>query len=188
MPRQANQEHLTDLPPRQARFVAEYLIDLNGKRAAIRAGYSPRSAEVTASKLLRNPKVRARVKKQATDALERVQLRAEDVLRAICRIALADPGRLYDPNGNMIPIWALTPEDAAMIAGFEVEETERGQVVKVRFHDKIEALRLAARYLGLLTKRVEVADTTALIKRLHEGRARVATAKRARDQARASVN
>ena len=46
------------LTPKQARFVEEYLIDLNGKQAAIRAGYSPGTAEVQASRLLRNAKVR----------------------------------------------------------------------------------------------------------------------------------
>lgn len=45
------------LTPRQRRFVDEYLLDLNGKQAAIRAGYSPKTAEVLASQTLRNPKV-----------------------------------------------------------------------------------------------------------------------------------
>ncbi len=40
---------------RQRRFIDEYLVDLNGTQAAIRAGYSPKSAAVTAAKNLRNP-------------------------------------------------------------------------------------------------------------------------------------
>ena len=51
------------LRPKQARFVQEYLIDLNGTHAAIRAGYAAPSAEVTASQLLRFPKVAAAVDK-----------------------------------------------------------------------------------------------------------------------------
>ena len=46
------------LTPKQARFVEEYLIDLNGKQAAVRAGYAAKAAEVQASRLLRNAKVR----------------------------------------------------------------------------------------------------------------------------------
>jgi|SRR5580692_4980177 len=45
------------LTSKQSRFVAEYLIDLNGKQAAIRAGYSAKTAEVQASQLLRIAKI-----------------------------------------------------------------------------------------------------------------------------------
>ena len=51
------------LTPKQAKFVREYLIDGNGTRAAIRAGYSEHSADVTGCKLLRNAKVAAEVEK-----------------------------------------------------------------------------------------------------------------------------
>jgi phage terminase small subunit len=50
------------LTPKQARFVEEYIVDLNGKRAAIRAGYSPKTAEVQASRLLRYAQVRMAIK------------------------------------------------------------------------------------------------------------------------------
>ena len=49
------------MTPKQQAFVAEYLIDLNGKQAAIRVGYAPGSAEVQASRLLSNDKVAAAV-------------------------------------------------------------------------------------------------------------------------------
>lgn len=42
-------------------FANEYVIDLNGTRAAIAAGYAPNSADVTASQLLDNPKVIRRI-------------------------------------------------------------------------------------------------------------------------------
>ena len=44
------------LTAKQARFVEEYLVDLNGTQAAIRAGYSPKTAAATASRLLRKPR------------------------------------------------------------------------------------------------------------------------------------
>lgn len=59
------------LNPRQARFVSEYLVDLNGKQAAIRAGYSERSAKQTACRLLGE----AAVKKAVTSAMEKRQER-----------------------------------------------------------------------------------------------------------------
>jgi len=52
---------VSDLNPKQWRFVQEYLVDLNGTQSAIRAGYAPVSAHVTASRLIRNHKVAAEI-------------------------------------------------------------------------------------------------------------------------------
>ena len=59
-----------ELNPKQARFVAEYLKDSNGKQSAIRAGYAPKNAEITASQLLRLSKVQ-KVLKLKVDAIEK---------------------------------------------------------------------------------------------------------------------
>lgn len=48
-----------ELTPKQKRFADEYLVDCNGSKAAIRAGYSQKSSAVSASRLLANPAVRA---------------------------------------------------------------------------------------------------------------------------------
>lgn len=77
---------------RQTRFVEAYLIDPNGKKAAIAAGYSSKGAEVTASKLLRNSKVRVALNEAIAARAERVEVKADDVLRDIDRIAKAAEG------------------------------------------------------------------------------------------------
>ena len=61
------------LLPRQVRFVEEYLIDLNGKQAAIRAGYSSKTAEAIASRLLS----KVNVQKAITVAVEARSVRTE---------------------------------------------------------------------------------------------------------------
>ena len=60
------------LTPKQARFVREYLKGHNGKWAAIRAGYAPHTAEITASKLLRLSKVRQLVESKTEKQLEKM--------------------------------------------------------------------------------------------------------------------
>jgi hypothetical protein len=67
----------TDL--RRAAFAREYCIDHNGKQAAIRAGYSPKSAEVQASQLLRLPKVAALIAEGERKADQRAQLTADQI-------------------------------------------------------------------------------------------------------------
>jgi hypothetical protein len=76
------------------RFVKEYLIDLNGKEAAIRAGYDPKYATVIASKLLAQPAVRVRVEAAQAELAAKIGATAEDVARRLWMLATADPNDL----------------------------------------------------------------------------------------------
>lgn len=67
------------LTPKQQRFVAEYLKDQNGKQAAIRAGYAPRSAEVQGCRLLRNAQVRAAVDKAQARVAKKAEITVESL-------------------------------------------------------------------------------------------------------------
>jgi len=75
------------LNPKQEQFCLEYLIDLNGKQAAIRAGYSPKTAESQASTLLRNPKVASRVQELKAQRVERTEISADFVLMGLKTVA-----------------------------------------------------------------------------------------------------
>ncbi len=82
---------MTDTPPtaltdKQAAFAREYLIDLNGKQAAIRAGYSPKTAEAQASRLLSNAKVAEFVQAAMDARSERVEVTADYVLRNLTEV------------------------------------------------------------------------------------------------------
>lgn len=74
---------MTDLPPNQIIFCEEWLKDRNGKRAAIAAGYTERSAEVTASRLLRNAKVKAYIEEQLKEAQQRRRESLDDILNEL---------------------------------------------------------------------------------------------------------
>lgn len=86
------------LNPKQARFVGEYIKDGNGTQAAIRAGYSPNGADVTASRLLGNPRIYAAVNKGQAKVLDKLELSAEKVLADIARISKkAEEAEEYSP-------------------------------------------------------------------------------------------
>ena len=72
-----------DLNDKQLRFVVEYLTDSNGKQAAIRAGYSPKTAEVQASRLLSNAKVKAAVAEGQKYFQEKTETEAEWIRRRL---------------------------------------------------------------------------------------------------------
>jgi phage terminase small subunit len=80
------------LTPKQQLFVMEYVVDLNGKQAAIRAGYSAKTAEVQASRLLSHVKVQTAVRQAQESLVERVELSQEwviDRLREIVERSMA---------------------------------------------------------------------------------------------------
>lgn len=152
-----------DLTPKQRRFVNEYLIDLNGKQAAIRAGYAPKSAEVTASHLLSVAKVAEEIRRGAAKREQRTQITADTVLSEFLRIARVDIAEAFDEDGSLKPVHEIPEDIRRAIAGLEVEELFEGRgesresvgrLRKVKFWDKNRALESLAKHLGLLVDRV----------------------------------
>jgi phage terminase small subunit len=154
----------SELTPKQQRFVAEYLIDLNATQAAIRAGYSAKTAEQQGCRLLRNARVSATIEEGQAKAKEQHAVTAERVIQELARIALVDLGRIYDEDGNLLPIKDM-PEDARRaIAGVEVDQLFEGRgddremvgvTKKVKLFDKPRALEMLGRHFGLFKDRVE---------------------------------
>ena len=74
------------LTPKQLRFVEEYMIDLNAKQAAIRSGYSPRSAEFQGSKLLADSKVSQVIKKRQEELSKKKEITLEGLIEDLVYI------------------------------------------------------------------------------------------------------
>ena len=73
------------LPDKQIRFVSEFLIDLNGAQAAIRAGYSRNSARQIATRLLSKVHIRALVQEKQKETEQRLQIRRDDVIKGLLK-------------------------------------------------------------------------------------------------------
>lgn len=86
----------TGLTPKQRRFVVEYLIDLNQTAAAIRAGYSERTAREAGYELMRIPQVKAAVQAEMAKRAERTQITADNVMRTLWAKATADARELVE--------------------------------------------------------------------------------------------
>ena len=108
------------LTRKQHRFVVEYLVDLNATQAALRAGYSARTAAQQGSRLLKNVEVQAAIADEQAQQLEAVEVRIEDVLRDLKAIAHTDLRALSQQSG-----------------------------VPARWVDKLKALELLMKHLGL---------------------------------------
>lgn len=147
------------------KFVQEYLVDLNATQAAIRAGYAAASAGVAGSRLLKSAKVKAAVAAGMKERSERTEITADRVLQELWRIATSDIAKAFDESGTLLPVHKMPPEARAALAGVETEEVFEGQGAervqtgvsrKVKHWDKVKALELAGKHLGMWRDKVEV--------------------------------
>jgi phage terminase small subunit len=150
------------LTPKQERFVAEYLIDLNATQAAIRAGYSSRSANIDGPRLLSNASVAAAVEKGKAEQLKEAGLSAARVLEEWRRLAFTDARSFWDDHGNLKPFSELTAEQGSALAGFEavIKNAKAGDGItdtihKIKLWDKVRVLESLGKHFGLLTERLE---------------------------------
>lgn len=90
----------TNLTKKQQAFVDEYLIDLNGAQAAIRAGYSENTAKVIANENLTKPYIKQAIEKALEERKSRVLLTQDQVLKDIALIKQAAMLDKIDSNGN----------------------------------------------------------------------------------------
>lgn len=172
------------LTPKETTFVSEYLVDFNGTRAAIAAGYAKGSAHVTASQLIRKPKIAAAIQAKRTKHIESVDLTAARVLEELRRLAFSDIRALFDEQGNLHPLHKLTAEQSACIAGVEVViknakagDGQTDTVHKIKVWDKPRSLEMLAKHFALLTEVVKLDASDELIGKLHGGRKRAAEAR-----------
>jgi len=116
-----------ELTPKQKRFVAEYLIDLNATQAAIRTGYSAKTAASQGARLLKQGGVARAVQAAQQARAVRTEITQDRVLQELARIAFFDIRRLYREDGSMKDPCELDADTAAALASIEVkEELERG--------------------------------------------------------------
>ena len=166
---------MSELSPKQQRFVEEYLVDLNATQAAIRAGYAPKSAQMQSSRLLSKAMVQAAIAAGRERLSSRTGITQERVLAEYARLAFVDPRKLYREDGRPVPIPELDDDTAAAVAGVEVSEEFEGKgearqfvgyTRKVKLADKKGALDSIARHLGMFTDKVEHSGgvTVAIVK------------------------
>jgi phage terminase small subunit len=147
------------LTPRQQRFVAEYLVDLNATQAAIRAGYSPKTARATASENLTKPDIADAIAIEMARRSERTEITIDRVLRELAAIGFANAGDFFEwgPDGIVVkPKESLTREQQGVVAEVAQTFTKDGGSIRVKLHDKSSALEKIGRHLGGFGAKVTV--------------------------------
>jgi len=153
---------MAKLSAKQARFVEEYLIDLNATQAAIRAGYSPHSAQAIATENLSKPLVRGAVDKAMAERSKRTGITADRVLEEIAKLAFVNAADVISSDGSVSG--GALRDDTAAIQSVKVKiiPTEEGDIVEqeVRLYDKTRNLELLGRHLGLFNDKLALTHLT----------------------------
>ena len=143
------QERTKRLTDRQQRFVEEYLVDCNAAAAAVRAGYSEKSARGIGPRLRGLTPVREAIEAAMAARSRRVGITQDRVVLELARLAFADMRDFVAWGGEggarLRPSEALTADQAACVS--EIVETP-GKGVRVKLFGKTQALAALSRHLG----------------------------------------
>lgn len=142
---------MANLTPKQQRFVEEYLIDLNATQAAIRAGYSPRTANEQGAQNLAKLSVAEAIAEAQAKREERTQIDADYVLKRLVEIDQMDVLDIMDNNGNVKPIKDWPKTWRQYISNIETIslEDEAGWLKKIKWPDKVKNLELLGRHVSV---------------------------------------
>lgn len=172
MPSQSVSERcsMTDglkLTGKQRRFVDEYLVDLNASQAAIRAGYSEKTAGSIGHENLKKPEIQAALTERRKKLAEDTEITPESVLRELAKLGFAnmqDYMRSTSDGDPYFDISNISRDQAAALAEVTVEDFKEGRGedardvrrIKFKLADKRAALVDIGKHLGMFKERVEL--------------------------------
>jgi phage terminase small subunit len=147
---------------REAAFVEAYLSNnMRGDLAAIVAGYAPAHAKRQAVAMLARPAVQKLIRDRQDELSKAHRLTTDSVMAELSKIVHADPRKLFDDSGTLLPIRQWPDDMAGAVASIEVDELFDGKgkgrkfigyTKKVKFWDKNSGIEKAMKHLGLFAE------------------------------------
>ena len=157
---------MAKLTEKQQRFVDEYLIDLNATQAAIRAGYSVKRASEIGYQLLQKTTVQQAISEKMAERSKRTGINQDRILMELARIALLNSANVVNYEDATIKEDAL-PDDLAAVASvkvkrFPTKDGGEGIEREIKFCDKVRALELAGKHVGMFKDKLELSGGLAI--------------------------
>ena len=153
------------LTEKQQRFVDEYLIDLNATQAAIRAGYSVKTANEQGSQNLAKLSIQQAIAEQMAERSKRTGINQDRVVLELAKIALVKMTDIVDSQGRIKS--DASPDDLACIESVKYKESESdtGSSVdrEVKIASKLKALELLGKHLGMWNDKLDVNITQPIV-------------------------
>ena len=138
------------LTPKQEKFCQEYIVDLNGTQAAIRAGYSHKTAYSMAGKLLKKPEIKAKLAQSRQEQESRTIIDADWAIQRYGEIANFKIDDILSFDGRQVtfkPMSEWTPDTKGAVSSIKLDRN--GNVVEIKTHSKLAALDALAKHVGL---------------------------------------
>ncbi len=156
----------------QALFVQEYIVDLNATAAVERAGYSAKTANAMAGKLMANPKIQSAIARAMKERSARTEITADKVLNELSRIGFADikdylqyktaktvVGRDKETGDPIIDYGQIVDViDSSEVDGRVIQEIKisKDGTFTFKLHDKMAALDRLGKHLGMFVEKHEL--------------------------------
>lgn len=154
-----------NLTVKQRMFVEEYLIDLNATQAAIRAGYSAKTADQQGSRMLANVKVQQAIAERMAERSKRTGVNQDRVVLELSKIAFLKMTDVVDRNGAIKQ--DASEDDLACIESIKYKESDNeygGSVEReVKVASKLKALELLGKHLGVWNDKLDVNVTAPIV-------------------------
>ena len=142
---------MANLTPKQQRFVEEYLIDLNATQAAIRAGYSEKTAKSIGQENLTKPDIQKAIEEAQSKRAEQTQIDAAYVLRRLVEIDQMDVLDIMDDQMKIRPVneWPkVWRQYVVNLENLELSDGE-GCFKKIKWPDKVKNLELLGKHVSV---------------------------------------
>ena len=153
------------LTEKQQHFVDEYLIDLNATQAAIRAGYSVKTADQQGSRMLANVKVQQAIAEHMAERSRRTGVNQDRVVLELAKIAFVRMTDVVDSNGRIRQ--DASADDLSCIESIKYKESDNefgGSVEReVKIASKMKALELLGKHLGMWNDKLDVNVTAPIV-------------------------
>lgn len=142
---------MANLTPKQQRFVEEYLIDLNATQAAIRAGYSEKTARDIGCENLAKPNIAKAIEEAQNKRKEQTQIDAAYVLKRLVEIDQMDVLDIMDDQMKIRPVneWPkVWRQYVVNLENLELSDGE-GCFKKIKWPDKVKNLELLGKHVSV---------------------------------------
>jgi phage terminase small subunit len=139
-----------DLSAKQKRFCEEYLIDMNGAQAAIRAGYAQKNADVQAAQILSLTKVRQYLQKLKNEQSKRTGITADLVLKELAAVGFSKITDVLNIDDEDVPLKRnISNKAKSAIQAISSSRKMGERTISVKMHNKIGALEKLGTHFGL---------------------------------------
>ena len=156
---------MAKLTDKQQCFVSEYLIDLNATQAAIRAGYSPKTANEQGCQLLAKLSIQQAIAKKMAERSKGTGINQDRVVLELAKIAFVKVTEVVDKNGRIRE--DATEDDVACIESvkYKSSESDTGASIEreVKIASKLKALELLGKHLGMWQDKLDVNITQPIV-------------------------